>query len=170
MSLRNYGSEKKYFNDEKGHNSRLDEVQAAFLSVKLKYLKQDNDKRNEVAAWYDELLKGIDDVVLPVIAENSTSVFHIYMIRTTKRDELQKHLAAKGVGTVIHYPIPPHLQNAYKELNYKKGDFPIAEEIAETCISLPMSPVITRNEVEQVCDVIKKYYSNSKKKQLENVL
>ena len=170
VSLRNYGSEKKYFNDEKGHNSRLDEVQAAFLSVKLKYLKQDNDKRNEVASWYDEILRGVGDVVLPVIAENCTSVFHIYMIRTTKRDELQKHLTANGVGTVIHYPIPPHLQNAYKELNYKKGDFPIAEEIAETCISLPMSPVITRSEVEQVCDVIKKYYSNSKKKQLENVL
>jgi dTDP-4-amino-4,6-dideoxygalactose transaminase len=169
ISLRNYGSEKKYYNDEKGHNSRLDEVQAAFLSVKLKYLKRDNDKRNEVASWYDELLKGVDDVVLPVIAENCTSVFHVYMIRTTKRDALQKHLAENNIGTVIHYPIPPHLQNAYKELKYKKGDFPIAEEIAETCISLPMSPVITRSEVEQVCDVIKKYYLKNSKFQIPKI-
>lgn len=169
--LRNYGSEVKYFNEEKGHNSRLDEMQAAFLSVKLRYLNSDNEKRQEIAAWYDEILRGVGDLVLPVVASHCTSVYHVYMIRTQERDALQKHLTARGVGTVIHYPIPPHLQKAYQEMGYKKGDFPLAEEIAQTCISLPMSPVMTRSEVEEVCEAIKSYYSiHYKTKELENVL
>lgn len=169
--LRNYGSEVKYFNEEKGHNSRLDEMQAAFLSVKLRYLNSDNEKRQEIASWYDEILRGVGDLVLPVIAPHCTSVYHVYMIRTQERDALQKHLAAQGIGTVIHYPIPPHLQKAYQEMGYKKGDLPLAEEIAHTCISLPMSPVMTRSEVEEVCEAIKSYYSvHYKKKELENVL
>lgn len=158
ISLRNYGSMKKYYNDEKGYNSRLDEMQAAFLSVKLKYLIQDNAVRNQVAAWYTEILRGVGDIVLPVVAENCTSVFHVYMIRTHKRDALQEHLHKNGIGTVIHYPIPPHLQKAYQDLNYKKGAFPLAEEIAETCISLPMSPILTRSEVEQVAECIKAFF------------
>ena len=166
ISLRNYGSMKKYYNDEKGYNSRLDEMQAAFLSVKLKYLMRDNAARNQVAAWYTELLmehpdksgRGVGDIVLPVVAENCTSVFHVYMIRTHQRDALQEHLHKNGIGTVIHYPIPPHLQKAYQDLNYKKGAFPLAEEIAETCISLPMSPILTRSEVEQVAECIKDFF------------
>ncbi len=158
ISLRNYGSMKKYYNDEKGYNSRLDEMQAAFLSVKLKYLVQDNAARNQVAAWYTEILRGVGDIVLPVVAENCTSVFHVYMIRTHQRDALQEHLHKNGIGTVIHYPIPPHLQKAYQDLNYKKGAFPLAEEIAETCISLPMSPILTRSEVEQVAECIKDFF------------
>ena len=158
ISLRNYGSMKKYYNDEKGYNSRLDEMQAAFLSVKLKYLIQDNAARNRVAAWYTEILRGVGDIVLPVVAENCTSVFHVYMIRTHQRDALQEHLHKNGIGTVIHYPIPPHLQKAYQDLNYKKGAFPLAEEIAETCISLPMSPILTRSEVEQVAECIKDFF------------
>ena len=158
ISLRNYGSMKKYYNDEKGYNSRLDEMQAAFLSVKLKYLIQDNALRNQVAAWYTEILRGVGDIILPVVAENCTSVYHVYMIRTHQRDALQEHLHKNGIGTVIHYPIPPHLQKAYQDLNYKKGAFPLAEEIAETCISLPMSPILTRSEVEQVAECIKDFF------------
>ena len=158
ISLRNYGSMKKYYNDEKGYNSRLDEMQAAFLSVKLKYLMRDNAARNQVAAWYTEILRGVGDIVLPIVAENCTSVFHVYMIRTHQRDALQEHLHKNGIGTVIHYPIPPHLQKAYQDLNYKKGAFPLAEEIAETCISLPMSPILTRSEVEQVAECIKDFF------------
>ena len=158
ISLRNYGSMKKYYNDEKGYNSRLDEMQAAFLSVKLKYLIQDNAARNQVAAWYTELLRGVGDIVLPVVAQNCTSVYHVYMIRTHQRDALQEHLHKNGIGTVIHYPIPPHLQKAYQDLNYQKGAFPLAEVIAETCISLPMSPILTRSEVEQVANCIKDFF------------
>ena len=158
ISLRNYGSMKKYYNDEKGYNSRLDEMQAAFLSVKLKYLIQDNAARNQVAAWYTEILRGVGDIVLPVVAENCTSVYHVYMIRTHQRDALQEHLHKNGIGTVIHYPIPPHLQKAYQDLNYQKGAFPLAEVIAETCISLPMSPILTRDEVHQVADCIKDFF------------
>ena len=158
ISLRNYGSMKKYYNDEKGYNSRLDEMQAAFLSVKLKYLIQDNAARNQVAAWYTEILRGVGDIILPVVAENCTSVYHVYMIRTHQRDALQEHLHKNGIGTVIHYPIPPHLQKAYQDLNYQKGAFPLAEVIAETCISLPMSPILTRSEVEQVANCIKDFF------------
>ena len=158
ISLRNYGSMKKYYNDEKGYNSRLDEMQAAFLSVKLKYLIQDNAARNQVAAWYTELLRGVGDIVLPVVAQNCTSVYHVYMIRTHQRDALQEHLHKNGIGTVIHYPIPPHLQKAYQDLNYQKGAFPLAEVIAETCISLPMSPILTRSEVEQLANCIKDFF------------
>jgi dTDP-4-amino-4,6-dideoxygalactose transaminase len=164
LSLRNYGSSKKYVNDEKGYNSRLDEMQAAFLSVKLKHLNHDNAQRNKIAALYSEILRGCDDVILPEVADNCTSVFHVYMIRTEKRDALQEHLTKYGVGTLIHYPIPPHLQQAYKELNYKKGDFPLAETIAETCISLPISPVLSKEDVEIVCNTIKKFYKSSPKK------
>ena len=171
LSLRNYGSSQKYVNDEKGYNSRLDEMQAAFLSVKLKYLNRDNEKRNKIAAFYSEILRGCDDIILPQIAENCTSVFHVYMIRSEKRDALQAHLAKNGIGTLIHYPIPPHLQNAYQDLKYKKGDFPLAEDIAETCLSLPISPVLKTEEVEIVCDTIKKFFKPTpKKRKLEKAL
>ena len=159
ISLRNYGSMKKYYNDEKGYNSRLDEMQAAFLSIKLQYLNRDNAQRNQVASWYDSLLKGVGDVVLPIIADNCTSVYHVYMIRTARRDDLQAYLHKNGIGTVIHYPIPPHLQKAYQDLDYKKGAFPLAEEIAETCISLPISPILTHSEVEQIGDCIKQFFN-----------
>jgi dTDP-4-amino-4,6-dideoxygalactose transaminase len=170
FALRNYGSEKKYYNDEKGFNSRLDEMQAALLSVKLKYLNRDNAHRQKLASIYDKILRGCGDLVLPVVADDCTSVYHIYMVRTRHRDTFQDFLHENGVGTVIHYPIPPHMQNAYKELNYKKGDFPIAEEIAETCISLPLSPVMSEEDVEQVCHIIKNYFTIHKKSKSKHVV
>lgn len=156
--IRNYGSEKKYYNEVKGINSRLDELQAAFLSIKLKKLDEDNKKRIAVAAYYNEHLARVGDVILPILAEDATSAYHLYVIRIKQRDELQAYLTDQGIGTVIHYPIPPHLQQAYRDLGYKKGDFPIAEEIAETCLSLPMSPYIETFQLKIICEAINSFF------------
>jgi dTDP-4-amino-4,6-dideoxygalactose transaminase len=156
--LRNYGSEKKYYNEEVGYNRRLDECQAAFLSVKLKYLASWTKQRQEIADWYNDALKGVGDLVLPTVIAGATHVYHIYMIRTNKRNELQQYLADRDIGTLIHYPIPAHLQQAYKELQYQRGDFPIAEEIAATCLSLPLWPGMSEEQVEKVAVQIKKFY------------
>jgi len=152
--LRNYGSQKKYYNEAIGFNMRLDECQAGFLSVKLKYLKEWTKQRQEIAGWYNEALKNINDLILPSVAEDATHVYHVYLIRTKHRDALQKHLADNGIGTLIHYPIPSHLQKAYQHLGFKKGDFPIAEEIADTCLSLPMWPGLKKEIVCSIADVI----------------
>jgi dTDP-4-amino-4,6-dideoxygalactose transaminase len=157
--FRNYGSQVKYYNEIKGVNSRLDELQAAFLRVKLSDLDRTNALRNDFAKVYDEGLANVGDLVLPKIAADATSVFHIYLVRTKRRDELAKYLSEQGIGTVIHYPIPPHLQEAYSELGYKKGDFPIAEEIAETCLSLPLHQEMSSEELEYVIDKIKLFFN-----------
>jgi dTDP-4-amino-4,6-dideoxygalactose transaminase len=156
--LRNYGSQKKYYNEVKGINSRLDELQAVFLSIKLKKLNEDNLKRSEVAILYNELLLGVGDLILPQLAQNASSVYHLYVIRTKRRDELQAYLATNGIGTMIHYPVTPHLQQAYADLGYKKGDFPVAEEIAETCLSLPMWPGMTKMEVDYIVSQLLEFY------------
>lgn len=157
-TIRNYGSQKKYFNEIKGINSRLDELQAAFLSVKLKYLDEWNTERNQIAKWYFEYLKEIPEIILPYIHPDCTSNFHLFVIRTEKRDELQEYLNKHQIGTLIHYPIPPHLQQAYKELGYKKGAFPIAEKIAETCLSLPMYPGLSKEDIEYIATTIKQFF------------
>ncbi len=153
--LRNYGSGKKYYSEVIGFNMRLDECQAGFLSVKLKYLKEWTNQRQEIAEWYNEELKDIDDLILPAVAEKATHVYHIYMIRTKHRNDLQKQLTNKGVGSLIHYPVPPHLQKAYQHLGFKKGDFPIAEEISDTCLSLPMWPGMKYEMIKDIADIIK---------------
>lgn len=157
--LRNYGSEKKYYNEVKGVNSRLDELQAAFLSIKLKTLMEDNAKRIDIASQYHQNLSDIGDIVLPQLATGATSVYHLYVIRTKERDALQKYLTSCGIGTMIHYPVPPHLQKAYSELGYKKGDFPLAEEIADTCLSLPLSPNLDIAKMEHVMFEITNYFN-----------
>jgi dTDP-4-amino-4,6-dideoxygalactose transaminase len=157
--LRNYGSEKKYYNETIGFNSRLDELQAGFLSVKLSNLANDNKKRNVSASIYNELLNNVGDILVPEIAAGCTSVYHIYQIRTQHRDALQTYLADNNIGTMIHYPVPPHLQKAYAYLEFKKGDFPIAEEIARTTLSLPMDPFISKGEIEFVCTSIKSFFN-----------
>jgi dTDP-4-amino-4,6-dideoxygalactose transaminase len=159
--LRNYGSEKKYFNVTKGINSRLDELQAAFLLCKLPLLNTWNQERNIISQKYNQRLRNVADLILPEIAKNCSSVFHLYVIRSKQRDKLQRHLSNKDIGTLIHYPVPPHLQEAYKELNYKKGDFPIAEHIAETALSLPIYPGISNNEIDWICESIKNFYLKS---------
>jgi dTDP-4-amino-4,6-dideoxygalactose transaminase len=139
-TLRNYGSAVKYYNEEIGYNNRLDELQAAFLRVKLNYLQEWTDQRKEIAQWYNEALQHRNDLVLPYVHENADHVYHLYVVRTSNREKLQQELTEKGIQTMIHYPVPPHLQKAYKHLGYKEGNFPIAEEIARTCFSLPVWP------------------------------
>lgn len=155
--LRNYGSQTKYFNEVIGHNMRLDELQAALLSVKLKKLNEWTEQRQQIASWYNEALKDVDGITLPKVADGATHVYHLYVIRTQKRYELQKYLNDNGVGTLIHYPIPPHLQESYQELGYKIGDFPIAEEIAETALSLPLWPGMKKEHVVRVSNAISNF-------------
>lgn len=158
-ALRNYGSQKKYYNETVGFNMRLDELQAAFLSVKLKHLQKWTVERQQIAQWYDVALLGIGDIVTPAIAPAATHVYHLYVIRTKHRDALQQHLQQQGIGTLIHYPIPPHLQQAYQHLGYQKGDFPIAEAMANTCLSIPMFPGLQQQQVQQVASAIQSFYS-----------
>lgn len=158
-ALRNYGSEVKYHHDVIGFNMRLDECQAAVLSVKLKHLKEWNVQRQQIANWYLDSLASVQKVILPFTNSLATHVFHLFVIRTTKRDALQAHLTNDGIGTLIHYPIPPHLQKAYIELGYHRGDFPIAEELANTSLSLPLWPGMSQQQVKEVSDSIKKFFS-----------
>jgi len=139
-ALRNYGSGKKYHHDYQGYNSRLDELQAAFLRVKLKKLDEWNTRRRAVAARYLRELSGIAALQLPLVPEWAEPVWHIFAVRVPQRDHLHDSLAKAGVGTLIHYPIPPHLSGAYANSGWKAGDFPIAEAIAREELSLPMSP------------------------------
>lgn len=156
--LRNYGSEKKYHNEVIGFNMRLDECQAAFLSVKLKYLSEWTKQRQMIAAWYNEVLNNIGDVILPETATSATHSYHLFVIRTAQRDNLQQHLTNNNVGTLIHYPIPPHLQQAYHNLGHKKGDYPIAEKLADTSLSLPLWPGMTKEHVDEVFVHIKSFF------------
>lgn len=158
--LRNYGSQTKYYNNTIGHNMRLDELQSYVLSVKLKHLMNWTNERVAIANQYYKLLNNVHDIVLPVIAKNATHVYHLFVIRTKKRDELQQYLKENGVGTLIHYPIPPHLQQAYQFLNFKKGDYPIAEEIADTCLSLPLYPGLSDAEVEYIAEKIRQFFQS----------
>jgi len=152
--LRNYGSEKKYHNSVKGYNSRLDELQAAFLRVKLPLLDEDNAWRGKVASLYSEGLKNIPNLVLPIVPEWSTPAWHLYVVRSPRREELQEQLHLKGAATMIHYPIPPHLQPAYAEFAWKQGDFPISEAIHCEVISMPIGPTISDVDISCLIDVI----------------
>ncbi|MCL4415493.1 MAG: DegT/DnrJ/EryC1/StrS family aminotransferase, partial [Actinobacteria bacterium] len=140
-----------------GWNSRLDNLQAAILRVKLKKLEKWNTKRLENAKNYNKLLEGIP-VITPYIFPNYKHVFHLYVIRSKSRDKLAKYLASKGISTVMHYPIPIHLQTAYKNLGYKKGDFPIAEKLSSEILSLPMYPELKFEEINYICQAIKSFY------------
>jgi dTDP-4-amino-4,6-dideoxygalactose transaminase len=157
-TLRNYGSEKKYYNDEIGFNMRLDEIQAGFLSIKLKYLNEWTKQRQEIAQLYNKTLKNVGDIKLPMVHVNSTHVYHLFVIRTDFRNELQQFLSTKGVGSLIHYPIPVHMQLAYKSLGYQKGDFPIGEKLADTVLSLPIWPGMKNSEVLYVCNSISEFF------------
>lgn len=148
--LRNYGSKVKYHNEIKGFNSRLDELQAAFLREKLKVLDDWNARRSNIARYYNEHLAGTDGVSLPFVQEWAEPVWHLYVIRHPARDKLSERLADAGVHTLIHYPIPPHLQQAYAELGYREGDFPVAEAIHREVLSLPMGPQTSVEMVAQV--------------------
>jgi dTDP-4-amino-4,6-dideoxygalactose transaminase len=155
---RNYGSEKKYHNHIKGCNSRLDEIQAAFLRLKLKHLTTDNAKRLKLANYYLENLQGIGDLNLPVLAEDCSHCWHLFVIRSSHRDELQNFLAKKGIQSMIHYPIPPHLQEAYRDLGYAKGAFPLAEKIALEALSLPLYAEMEIASAEIVVNAVIEFF------------
>lgn len=159
--LRNYGSEKKYHNIFKGFNMRMDECQAAFLSIKLQYIERWTLERNKIALLYNDLLKNVGDIILPYTAYGATHVYHIYMIRTQHRNSLQKFLKDAGIETLIHYPIPVHLQEAYRDLNFKVGDFPIAEQISATCLSLPIWPGLSTKQIKYICEGIKNFFNTN---------
>lgn len=148
--LRNYGSRIKYHNEVKGFNSRIDELQAALLRVKLNALDAQNARRRQIAAAYLEGLSGLEGFALPHLPEWANPVWHLFVIRHAHRDALQAWLQSAGIGTMIHYPIPPHRQEAYAELGYCAGDLPIAERIHAEVLSLPMDPSMSDASVDQV--------------------
>jgi dTDP-4-amino-4,6-dideoxygalactose transaminase len=160
--LRNYGSKVKYHNLAKGYNSRLDEFQASFLRVKLKYLDEWNARRAYLADLYLKLLKNTD-LILPFVPVEMKAAWHLFVVRTRQREYLQEHLQANGIGTLIHYPVPPHLQPAYQELDLPAGSFPISERIHEEVLSLPIGPHLSTMELERVVDVIQSYFAKNKK-------
>lgn len=150
-ALANYGSHKKYIFDYCGLNSRLDEIQAAVLDIKLQHLDTDNNLRREVARYYLDNIKQ-PDIILPVITDWNAHVFHLFTVRCKKRDELQNHLTKHEIQTLIHYPIPPHKQKCYQKWN--SLSFPITEQIHKEELSLPISPVMTKEEIEEVVNAI----------------
>ncbi|MFN3399679.1 MAG: DegT/DnrJ/EryC1/StrS family aminotransferase [Ferrovibrio sp.] len=153
--LRNYGSEKKYEHQIAGCNSRLDELQAAILSVKLRGLDALNADRRRIAARYMESLSDLPDLDLPVVPEGAEPVWHLFPVRHAARDALAETLTAAGVQTMVHYPVPPHLQPAYAALGYRAGQFPVAEGIARTTLSLPIWPGLAKAQIDHVCAVIR---------------
>ncbi|RKY99814.1 MAG: hypothetical protein DRQ04_06990, partial [Candidatus Hydrothermota bacterium] len=157
--LRDHGAEKKYFHLTRGLNLRTINFQGAVLSVKLKHLDSWNDRRREIAFLYNELLEDVKEVVTPYESTFVKHVYHLYVIRAERRDALRSFLSERGIDTGIHYPIPLHLQKAYEDLGYVRGDFPNAEEAALSVLSLPMFPELTDDEVERVAKTIKEFYS-----------
>jgi dTDP-4-amino-4,6-dideoxygalactose transaminase len=156
---RNYGFATKNICELRGANSRLDELQAAVLSVKLRHLELWNSERRAIAAKYLDRLAGIDDLRLPVVPDEAVPVYHLFVVRTTRRDALKDHLSNSGIGTMIHYPVPPHLQPAYSSSGFKPGDFPITEDIANTALSLPLWPGMTDAQVKFICDAINAFFA-----------
>lgn len=153
-AVANYGSQRKYVFKYIGRNSRLDEIQAAVLDVKLKHLEEDLAIRKQVAHYYIDHITN-PEIITPIVNDWDAHVFHIFTVRCKRRDELQKYLADKGVQTIIHYPIPPHKQECYKEWNHLS--FPITEQIHNEELSLPMSPVMTEEEIEIIVEVINQF-------------
>ncbi len=157
LVMRNYGQTKKYYHNEIAYNKRLDTIQAAILRTKLKHLADWNKIRQLIAQVYKMRLKRLP-IVLPESLSDRAHAYHQFVIRTKRRDDLQKFLETHGISTGIHYPIPIHLQECYKDLGYKKGDFPITEEYANEILSLPMFPEITTSQIEYICKSIKEFF------------
>lgn len=160
--FRNIGSIKKYYHEVKGYNSRLDTIQAVILNVKLKYLDSWNQKRFHNAQLYNDLLDNIEEITVPKFEHDLdlSHVFHLYVIRLRKRDELFSYLKEKGIFCGIHYPIPIHLQKAYNDLGYKKGDFPITERYSKEILSLPMFPELTYEQINYIYMNIQNYFNS----------
>jgi dTDP-3-amino-3,4,6-trideoxy-alpha-D-glucose transaminase len=158
--LRNYGQTAKYRHTEKGLNARLDTIQAAILSVKLRHLPGWNKARGAHANGYRDLLSGVGDLTFQQEAPYSTHIYHLFVVETEWRDALREHLDAREIQTGIHYPIPIHLQEAYKDLGYGEGDFPEAERLAKRMLSLPMFPELGREQIERVAVEIETFFGD----------
>jgi dTDP-4-amino-4,6-dideoxygalactose transaminase len=153
-SLRSHGSVKKYFSEEQGWNSRLDEVQAAIVRVKLRYLDLWSSKRREKADRYDSLLRHVSGVQVPHLAAWGSHVFHQYTIRVQRREHVQDFLASRGIASTVYYPTPIHLQPIYATLGYKAGEFPETELAASEVLSLPIYPELTEDQIQRVAEAI----------------
>ncbi len=157
--MRNYGQTERYHHRYLAWNSRLDTIQAAILLVKLKYLKSWSKARLNAAKLYNKLLKDLP-VITPQIPEDSIHVFHLYVIRTPKRDLLSDYLNKEGIATGLHYPVPIHLQEAYKQLGHSKGDFPVSEKLSGEILSLPMFPELKESQIEYISETIKRFFKS----------
>ncbi|HSY53198.1 MAG TPA: DegT/DnrJ/EryC1/StrS family aminotransferase [Opitutaceae bacterium] len=155
--LRNYGAKIKYHHEVRGLNSRLGELQAAFLRVKLPHLDAWNARRAALATRYLAQLQGAGGLILPHVPAWAGPVWHLFIVRSPQRDALQQHLAAQGVGTQIHYPIPPHLSGAYRDAGWQRGDFPLAEKLADEVLSLPIGPHFSAEQIDHVCSAVRKF-------------
>ena len=154
--FRNYGSEKRYYNRVVGTNSRLDEMQAGLLRVRLSHIKElENEKRKICTRYLNEINN--PNIILPLIRDGATHIWHQFVIRTERRNELIEYLEGKGIGTIIHYPIPPHLSEAYSYLGHKKGAFPITEQYADTVLSIPLYNGMTEDELDYVIEVLNEF-------------
>lgn len=162
MMLRNYGSREKYRNELTGYNSRLDELQAAFLSAKLPQLDADNARRAAIAVRYSAGLVNIPDLGLPMVPDAADPVWHLYVVRTPGRDALQAFLRDRGIATLIHYPIPPHIQACYADLGYGEGSFPISEAMHREVLSLPIGPTMTDDAVDLTIEAVTEFYRTAR--------
>jgi dTDP-4-amino-4,6-dideoxygalactose transaminase len=156
-ALRNYGSKLKYYHERMGTNSRLDELQAAFLRVKLAKLNEWNARRQTVAHYYLNRLQKLPELMLPFVPADIDPVWHLFVVRHPRRDELQRHLEEAGIGSLIHYPVPPHLSGAYSDLGHRQGAYPIAEEQSRTVLSLPVGPHLNREAQDHVIAAIRSF-------------
>jgi dTDP-4-amino-4,6-dideoxygalactose transaminase len=169
--LRNYGSRFKYQNEQMGFNSRLDEIQAAFLRVKLRHLEEWNERRSRIAQIYLESLNtrsaiespntGFHPLVLPSVPDWAEPVWHLFVVRHSQRDSLRAKLTKAGIGTLVHYPIPPHLSGAYSQAGFDFGPLPIAEKIARTVLSLPIGPHLNRDQALEICRTVADWLAES---------
>lgn len=161
-SVSNHGMKVRYYHDHIGVNSRLDTIQAAILDVKLGYLDEYNRARQKAAAFYDKAFKNSPRIMVPARVKNSTHIFHQYtiVVKDADRDALKNHLQEKGIPAMIYYPVPMHLQKAYHYLGYRKGDFPVSEELCQTVLSLPMHTELDHSQLEYITETILKYIGN----------
>jgi len=155
---REHGQGEKYYHETEGYTGRLDAIQAAFLRIKLPHLRSWIEGRRRAAAWYRDALGGVAEVRVPHEAQWAYHVYHLFVIRAERRDQLQAHLADLGIGTGLHYPLPLHLQKAYQRLGFGKGSFPVTERTSERLLSLPMFAELTEGDVARVADAIRSFY------------
>jgi dTDP-4-amino-4,6-dideoxygalactose transaminase len=165
--LRDHGQAQKYYHQIEGYNGRLDALQAGFLTIKLRHLASWNRKRREVAERYHQAFAAMDGVVAPFSPDFARSVYHLYVVRVNQRDALQKHLTKAGIGTGIHYPVPLHLQEAYRHLQYPTGSFPVCERVASEILSLPMYPQLDADQSQRVVHEVAAFLSSQQAANVE---